>query len=306
MSLAVTLVTVSAAFVLVVVWIVDTWQARAATDRSRERVRLRSAATKRWARSDALLRRLPGIGRLADTIDQARLRLQLTDLLILTIVLGVIAYRVGRPLIGPTAASVAAPTLVPVLIWSVVGDLAHRQREAVLAQLPDLVMLLANAARAGLSATAALQYAADDIAEPISSELRQTVLAVEFGTSFPDALADLAQRLRMPDMAVITSAMAIQHGSGGDLVLLMTRLATGLESSARARREARSTVSGLKGQTYLTAGLGIGTVVLVNSTTDRGLEGALQLPLTAVMFWVSAVVLVVSVLIVRRIVRIES
>ncbi|MGF1647266.1 MAG: type II secretion system F family protein [Kineosporiaceae bacterium] len=260
----------------------------------------------RWSRTDAALERIPGLGALARQARLARLPLGITDLVLLTSLLGYLTLQVLEALLGPTAARPLTILLVPWAVWSLVSELARRRREQIVAQIPDVVRLLAGGAKAGLSVSASLTQAADDVGEPISTELRRLVASLDFGRPLPAALEDFGSRIRSRDLDIVISAIAIQQRTGGDLVALLTRLGVGLEMSRRARREARSITAGLSGQAYVGVMLGFGGVVLINRITDGGLERALQEPVIAAVFAVSALLLVASVPIVRRIVRLPS
>lgn len=305
MSISPVYLALSADLALVAVCIVYGWLTLRAEERIRRRVGAAAAQGRRWARTDAVLARVPGLRRFARRLDDARLPLRLTDLLLLSAGAGWIVHRLAAALLGPTAALPLTFVTVPALTWAVVDAVARRRRSRVLAQVPDLVLLLAGAAKAGLSMSASLRYAAADIAEPTSSELERVVLAVEFGTPIEDALSELATRLDLPDLDVLTSAISIQQRSGGDLVVLLTRLAGGLDAARRARREARGATAGLSSQAYLAAGLGLGGAALANRITGDGLERALHRPVTAVLFAISVALVLASIPVIRRIVRVE-
>ncbi len=274
-----------------------------------EAVRLRIAGPPkqppRWARSDALLERMPPLRALGRRARDAALPLGVTDLLLLSLLAGVVTLRVLTGLAGPTLARPLTVVGIPIVLWVTVDGLAQRRRARVVAQIPDLVRLLAGGAKSGLSMGASLSHAVDELGEPTSSELARALTSVEFGRPLGAALEEFAARLGSREFDILTSAIIIQQRSGGDLVALLTRLGLGLQTVRRGQLEVRGITGGLMLQAYLTALMGLLSVIVLNQITGGGLERALDRRLLAIAFAVCASLIVAAVLLVRRIVRVQ-
>ncbi len=292
--------------VLVVAYGVHRWLLIRHRDQIRAQVGGDQPVDERWARTDPLLERVPGLGILARRARLARLPLGITDLVLTALAIGYVLLRALEYLLGPTVALPLTLLVVPWGMWLVVDALARRRQGRIITQIPDVVRLLAGGAKAGLSLTGSLTQAAAEVGEPIAAELRRLVTAVEFGRPLDEALADFGKRVESRDLDIVISAIGIQQRTGGDLVALLSKLAVGLETTRRARREVRSITAGLSAQAYIGVVLGFGGVVLVNRITDGGVERAMQLPVAAVIFGVSGVLLLTTVPVVRRIVRLPS
>jgi tight adherence protein B len=103
--------------------------------------------------------------------------------------------------------------------------LQARWRRNIQNQLPDAFFLLARSLRAGLNLEQALAMAAQHGSRPLAGEFHRTVEQVELGLTAPAALQNMARRLRLPDFNVLVTAVTLHRGLGGNLTLLLERVA---------------------------------------------------------------------------------
>lgn len=103
--------------------------------------------------------------------------------------------------------------------------LQGRWRWQVQTQLPDAFFLLARSLRAGLSLEQALELAGKEGLEPIASEWRRASEKINLGLAVPAALQSVGKRLQLMDFNVFVSVVALHRATGGNLALLMDRLA---------------------------------------------------------------------------------
>ena len=95
--------------------------------------------------------------------------------------------------------------------------------------MPDLLMLVAGALRAGNGLAQALSGAASVIAAPSRQELGLMLREQRLGASLDDSLAGLQRRVRVEETALFASALRIGTEAGGNV-------ADALESLADATR----------------------------------------------------------------------
>jgi tight adherence protein B len=116
------------------------------------------------------------------------------------------------------------------------GRLAAR-RDARLrtAQLPVAVSVVAAYVRAGRSLRQAIADAARDVPEPSASSLRAAAAAIAVGAPPAEALAALGAD---PDVDHLRAVVEMQARTGGDLVLLLERMADVLRAREELRRAA--------------------------------------------------------------------
>jgi tight adherence protein B len=107
-----------------------------------------------------------------------------------------------------------------------------RLREA---QLPVAVSVLAAYVRAGRSLRQAVADAAGDVPEPAARALREAAAAIAVGAAPADALSALGDGA---DVAHLRAVVEMHARTGGDLVLLLDRMADVLRSREELRRSA--------------------------------------------------------------------
>jgi tight adherence protein B len=112
---------------------------------------------------------------------------------------------------------------------------ARRDARLRSSQLPVVVSVLAAYVRAGRSLRQAVAEAAGDVPEPSARSLRAAAAAIALGASPAEALAALGDD---PDVIHLRALVEMQARTGGDLVLLLDRMADVLRSREALRRAA--------------------------------------------------------------------
>ena len=110
-----------------------------------------------------------------------------------------------------------------------------RERAAAADQLPLVAEVLAAHVRAGRPIGPAIAEAALDLPQPAAAALERAAAAVAVGVAAADALAELGDG---GDAAHLRAAVAMHERGGGDLALLLDRIAASLRARAAARHEA--------------------------------------------------------------------
>jgi tight adherence protein B len=139
-----------------------------------------------------------------------------------------------------------------------------KRSEAFIEQLPEIGRLLANGASAGLSIPQALAMAGRELADPGGAELRRVVDELRLGQSLDAALGHLQDRLPSREVAVLMTTIVIQQRAGGDTVRALSELAGTLEARKDLRREIATLLSGVIFTSYVVAGIGAATILLLN------------------------------------------
>jgi len=170
------------------------------------------------------------------------------------------------------------------------------RRDAFVAQLPEVARLLSNGASAGLSMPQAVRMASRELADPAGAELQRVIEEMQVGRSTEDALEALSQRLPSREVSVLMTTLIIQQRGGGDTVTALAELAGTLEARKDLRREIATLLSGVIFTSYVVAGIGGGTILLINlmspgvtrEMTSRGL-GIAGLTVTAILWAIAFV-----------------
>jgi len=114
-----------------------------------------------------------------------------------------------------------------------------RRMRAFTRQLPEAIDLMARALRAGHSVSAAIEIVGEESAEPLRSEFREVYRQQTFGLPAREALLQLAQRVPLPELNFVVTAMLLQKETGGNLVELLDRTAAVIRERVRIEGEIR-------------------------------------------------------------------
>jgi tight adherence protein B len=112
---------------------------------------------------------------------------------------------------------------------------ARRDARLMRSQLPVVVSVLAAYVRAGRSLRLAVGDAADDAPDPSARALRNAAAAIALGAPPSDGLRALGSD---QDVAHLRAVVEMQMRTGGDLALLLDRIADVLRRREELRRTA--------------------------------------------------------------------
>jgi len=120
----------------------------------------------------------------------------------------------------------------------------RRRLKTFNARLPDVVGLLANALKAGLSLPQAIEAVARNSTAPVSDELSRALREMSLGSSTPQALVNMVRRVGSEDLDLIVTAISIQSSVGGNLA----RILDGISHTIRQRVQMKAQISALTAQ----------------------------------------------------------
>jgi tight adherence protein B len=106
----------------------------------------------------------------------------------------------------------------------------QKRIETLETQLPDALLMMSGALRAGASFPTALQTVVQETSAPISQEFDLLMREIRLGIDLDIAMRNIEKRVPIPDFLMMTAAVTIAREVGGNL-------AEALESVARTLRE---------------------------------------------------------------------
>ena len=171
------------------------------------------------------------------------------------------------------------------------------------AQLPVVVSVIAAYVRAGRSLRQAVADAAGDVPEPSAAALREAAARIALGATPDEALAAFGAD---PDVAHLRAVVEMQARTGGDLVLLLERMADVMRSREELRRAASVATAQARATGRMVTGMpafGVGALWLL----DRpGFGLVLESPLGWAALLGSTILAAAGHLLIRRIAAIEA
>jgi tight adherence protein B len=158
---------------------------------------------------------------------------------------------VAVPLIFLLLSFVVAPLGNPIALvigvligWILPGKWLARRRgsrfNAFNKQLPDTIMLIANALRAGSSFLQAIELVVREARPPISIEFGRVIREVNLGLPFETALENMVRRVKSDDLELMATAISIQHTVGGNLAEILDSIAFTIRERIRIKGEIRT------------------------------------------------------------------
>jgi tight adherence protein B len=176
-------------------------------------------------------------GKIDAKIERAGAPLRTGEFLVAVIAACMVGAVIGGALLGnvlfaflTAAAGAAAP-----FIW--LSFAARRRMTKLHSQLADILMILANALRAGHSFMQALDLVAQEIGDPAGEEFGRLVAEVRLGRPVDDALNSLADRIGSEDFKWALLAVNIQREVGGNLAEVLDTVSETIRERDGIRRQ---------------------------------------------------------------------
>jgi tight adherence protein B len=179
----------------------------------------------------------------------------------------------GSVVAGPPGAiaGVGVALAAPVL-WK--RRAAARDRERIEAQLSDAVATIAAGMRAGRSLAQAIALAAADADPPLGPALREIVDRASLGIPLSDSLGRFADTLPGADVRLVAGVLGLHGRTGGDLPMVLDRLARTLRERRAAAREVRSMTAQARLSGAILGCLPLGFFLFLSATSRDDLAAA--------------------------------
>lgn len=153
-------------------------------------------------------------------------------LMALTGVLVGTALYLWKGRLGLTAFGVAVGVAVP---FVVIALLQGRHKKRLQEQLPDALYLMAGSMRAGQTVEQAVELVGERGNKPLNEEFKHAAGLMKLGMTPAAALRSTADRMNMLDFNLLASTVGLYTQTGGNLAVLLDRLA----ASVRDRNQFR-------------------------------------------------------------------
>ncbi|MFL6011660.1 MAG: type II secretion system F family protein [Gaiellaceae bacterium] len=135
-------------------------------------------------------------------------------------------------------------------------------------QLPDLLITIAAALKAGHSFKQGLQAVVDEGHPPADQEIRRVLTETSLGRPMDDALAEMAERVGSKNFEFAITAVTIQRQVGGSLATLFDMVADTVRQRQQFARKIRALTAMGRMSAYTLIGIPFfiaGTVTLLNA-----------------------------------------
>lgn len=112
-------------------------------------------------------------------------------------------------------------------------------------QIVDMLMLMSGSLRAGLNLLQSLETVVEEMPSPMAQEVGLLVREVHVGVPLEEAFRHLRQRVPLPELDLITTAVFIARETGGDLTKTFIQLVFSMREKSKLEGKVKAlTVQG--------------------------------------------------------------
>lgn len=171
--------------------------------------------------------------------------------------------------------------------------------------LPDTIDLMARALRAGHTISSAIEMVASEGSEPVASEFRQVFEQQNFGLPLREAMLGLADRIPLPDVSFLVTAILVQKETGGNLAEVLDKTAVVIRERFRLRGQLRVYTAQGRLTGWILAGLPFIMFVLLNLVNPAYMRILYTDPAGRTLIYVGIVLMIVGGWVIRRVIDIK-
>lgn len=205
-------------------------------------VRRRPAATLLGSAGHQLGRLVPRSELLQRQLDQAGIRVSVSDWAFLCLVGGCVvggaAYLFqGVPWWLALGAGTTAALGVPraFLRWR-----AGRRKRRFIAQFPDAIDLVVRGVKSGLPVTECLQSVAEELPNQVGHLLQEVTGNIKLGRSLDEALLEASAKIEVPEFKFFVISLAVQQETGGNLAEILENLVALMRRRSQVKLKIRA------------------------------------------------------------------
>lgn len=170
----------------------------------------------------------------------------------LTVVVGIIAWMRGMPLILSLLLGLAVGLGLPNMV---IGSLISRRVAQFNAKFPDAIELLVRGLRSGLPISETIGVVAAEVPGPVGIEFRMVSDKMKIGKTMDQALQETADRLGTPEFQFFCITLAIQRETGGNLAETLSNLSDVLRKRMQMKLKIKAMSSESKASAYIIGAL---------------------------------------------------
>jgi tight adherence protein B len=188
-----------------------------------------------------VLAHIPSLQSLKELVVQSGVRFTARVLFFWFGVPAVLFYFLIRSAFGLNFLGVALAVLLAAALFYLFLQRARRRRIAKFSeQFPDALDVIVRGLRAGHPFRVALALVAREMPDPVGSEFGIVADEIMFGLEQSVAVDNLAPRVGHTDLSFFSTAVNIQHQTGGNLAEILSRLSRMLRNRLKLRLKIRA------------------------------------------------------------------
>lgn len=205
-------------------------------------------------------------------------------------------------LAGPVAL-LAFLVSLPLLIFAWISRRARRRTDALIDALPFYIDTVRQMQAVGTSLPQALERSLADAPAIVRSTLAPMARRLELGAPVGDAMQQLADRLRVPEMSMLAAAVRSSIRYGGSISATLSNLAAILRERIRIKRELKAATSEAKVSSRVLIAMPLVAMALLMSMNPAYIDFFLTDPRGHTLAFVAVGLQAMGMLVMRRVMR---
>lgn len=252
------------------------------------------------------LARLNGLTQpLQAILDQAGVRFTVGTLVLGSMCAGLFAFVLAGALtrsLGVRIACALTAGLMPLAYVRRTRDVRRRRFEEL---FPEALEIIARSLRAGHAFTAGLAIAAEQVPDPVGSELKKLYDSQNYGRPFEEAILGFAQRAPILDARFFATAVLTQRETGGNLSEILDNLTSVIRDRFRVKRQVRVLTAQGRLSGWVLAAAPPSLALVIFLVNPDHMMSMFKDPLGVRLLVVAIILQAIGTLLIRRIIDVE-
>ncbi|HEX4902804.1 MAG TPA: type II secretion system F family protein, partial [Acidimicrobiales bacterium] len=262
---------------------------------------LREAATRVATRA---VERTESTGRIDSALDRAGIIMRAGEYVVAVAAVAIAAAVVLYLLLGVPGLLVGL--LVPIFGSGAFLRFKAARRNAKFAdQLSDALMIMSGSLRSGFGVGQAIDTVAEEMEDPLGSEMRRAILETRLGRDIEDALQGIADRVQNEDFEWVIDAMRINRQVGGDLAQILDQVGETIRARNRLKRQVAALTAEGRISALVLGLLPVGMALVLYSSNPDYMDPLFSRTIGWVMLGVAVGLLVAGGLWLKKLIDIE-
>lgn len=186
-----------------------------------------------------------------------------------------------------------------------VNFIRKRRHAAFIDELANAVEVIVRGVKAGLPLNDCLRMIASEAKEPVKSEFRTVVEAMQLGMAIDEAVTRMYERVPLPETNFFGIVLSIQSKAGGNLSEALGNLAKVLRERKKMRAKIQAMSMEAKSSAGIIGSLPIIVTVLVYLTSPDYIMVLFVTPIGQVVLGISILWMLIGVFVMKRMIAFD-
>jgi tight adherence protein B len=254
---------------------------------------------------DALMHQFPVFVRLHRFIAQADSQRSVGELVIGSLLIGIVGGWISNFWLPAFEFAVLAGAALATAPFGYLYVLRARRFRRFEELLPEAIDLMSRALRAGHAISSAIEMVSEESSDPIAPEFRRVFEEQNFGLPLREAMLNLSDRMPLPDVRFLVTAILVQKETGGNLAEVLDKAAAVIRDRFRLRGQLRVYTAQGRLTGWILAGMPFVMFIALRIISPKYMLVLVTDPVGQKLIYAGLVMMAMGAWVIRRIVNIE-